>query len=153
MNLHTAKCRRQPSDRRDDESALARGSGRSADLDIPPDNLETDPGPYEQIVAEIERSMDSKDEKDYVRDVAALIASIARNVERREVKELISNLTVAVCDASVVIHKIGNVTKIISIRNARREGLLQNEGFQRCTISDNAFRTVVKAPLYKKHVI
>lgn len=66
LKRQTAKCRSKPSDATDDASELPGGSGKTADLDLPRHHLETFPGPPEQLAAEIEPSIVSRNEKDYV---------------------------------------------------------------------------------------
>lgn len=65
----------------------------------------------------------------YVRDVAVVIAAMARNGQRKQVEESIGNISAVGCDESVVMRRIGNVANSISISNARREGLLRNGAF------------------------
>lgn len=101
----------------------------NADFNIPPDILETNPGRSERQAAEIEPSMLPRDLKEYVRGVAVLIDPIARNSQRKQVDELIANLSAVRCNASVVMCKIGNDAISISSYNDRSDGLLQNEGF------------------------
>lgn len=90
------------------------------------DILEKYPGPSEPQVAEIQSSVMFRDQKDYVRDVAVLISAMTRKGQRRQVEELITNLTAGGCDASVVLRLFGNVPNSVSILNAGWEGLLQN---------------------------
>lgn len=51
------------------------------------------------------------------------------------------------------MQKMGIASNSISIENARREGLLLDDGFQGRTISYQASRTVLHSPLYKWEVI
>lgn len=71
----------------------------SADWVIPSDILQTDSGPPEQQMADIERSVVSSDEKDYIGDVSSLIACIARNGKRKQFEEPIQNLSAVGCEA------------------------------------------------------
>lgn len=102
----------------------------TADFNIPPNILDTDRGLSEQDVAERQTSMVSTDEKYSARDVAVLIGSISRRGEEKQSEELIKNLAAVGCDASVVMHKMGNIANSISVANVRREGTLQNICFE-----------------------
>lgn len=64
----------------------------SVNLDIPSDLLEADTGPFEQCASEIQPSVESRGEKHCVGDVATLLASIARNIQGKQVEELMEIL-------------------------------------------------------------
>lgn len=68
--------------------------------------METYPVPSEQQAEEIKLFVVSRDEKDFVADVAVMIAAIGRKDQRKQSADLIANIPAAGCDASVVMCKL-----------------------------------------------
>lgn len=96
----------------------------------------------------------SRDEKEYVGDLAVLVAACRETVNESKSRNSSKIILQLAATYRLSCKKLGSVSSGISIDNARREGLLKSDGFQRCKIAYQEARMRVHAvPLYKKDVL
>lgn len=88
-----------------------------------------------------------------LRGVSVLLARMETNGDFEAVKQLIPTMPDISCYALAVMRTIGNVRNCIFILRHLWYGSLRKDGFQRCIISDNAYRTIAIVPMYNKEII